>query len=237
MLGPRPFVPRRDQPETRPTFHPCINPGPLEELPQASGRESAAERGQAIDTRHPVESQGVTRYPEACPCRERTMQIGDDHPDTGDSVALPEYGDTGILVQMMRDLAQHYDVDASIAQGKRPPTSYRRMKPAFVGHPGGGGMPLEAEGGEGHAVTLAPAPGHPWYVARAGPHVEQCDGSGPALEESGEPVPHGRQAAEPAVGSRNVAQRFLHQPGIGGDIIEQLGAGWGRGEAGHEGRS
>src|SRR6188474_3970072 len=125
------------------------------------------------------------------------MQVGDDHPDAGNPVALPEYGDTGILVQMVRDLAQDHDVDASIAQGKRTPTSYRRMKPPFVGHPCRGGMPLESEGGEGHAVTLAPVPGHPWDVSRAGPHVEQCDRSGPAMKESGEPVPHRRQAAEP----------------------------------------
>ena len=86
MLRARDFVPRRDQPVSRPPFHGCINAGTLQQPLQGSSAEAATERSHPIGPGHPVEPQGVTGKPEPGLRCDRPAEVGNDHPDAGDPV-------------------------------------------------------------------------------------------------------------------------------------------------------
>ena len=123
-------------------MHPRIDASPHQQLPQRCAGETAAERRDAVGAGHGIEAKRVAGEPEPCLRRPGPAQIGNHYPDARHPVTFAKNGDTGISIEVVRYLAEDHDIHAAITQGKRPSTSYRRLKAGIQRQPCRDGMPL-----------------------------------------------------------------------------------------------
>jgi hypothetical protein len=138
---------------------------------------------------------------------------------------------------VVRHLAHEHQVHRFLAERRRAGASHRARHSAVPGKAGSHAAPLEADRQQPEAAPCAPARGGARQVAEAGAEVGECQGGARRHpgQGAGQPVPDGGRAAEPAVRAGDVAQRLGDRAGIGGRIVEQLGAdgAQGQGLAGH----
>ena len=141
-------------------------------------------------------------------------------------VAGAHQANRGLPREMVGHLAHQHNVHRSLLEWRHAGTGDRarhagarrqgRRRPAQ----------LQAQRPQHVSPAAGPADGAAREIARAGAQVEQRErlATGQVAQQPFQAVPHGGGPAEPAVGTRHVAERARHRRGIGGRVVQQLGA-------------
>ena len=129
--------------------------------------------------------------------------------------------------EVVGDLAHQHDVHRLGPEGRRTRAPDGARHAARLGQPGRHRASLEPHRHQADAAAAGPA--HRAACGRSPRPVPRSarvrvvpEGTPPSARRQS--VAHRRRAAEPPVRARDVAERFGDDDGIGGGIVEQLGA-------------
>ena len=127
----------------------------------------------------------------------------------------------------MGNLAHQHQIHAPGAHWKGTARAQHRRESSSVGEPCGHRVPVEPHHGQVDPPAFRPRSQGARQIAQPGSHIEQGEPMGIAGSPAQSPaqaVARRGESAEPAVGARNAVQRAANLGGVGGQIIQQLGA-------------